>query len=235
VIDGCGNPWFKADVAVKDGRIAKIGQISPAQAERVIDATNLIVSPGFIDAHAHSDITLLVNPKAESHIRQGITTQVIGLCGFSAAPLTDTRNLSEKMGGFLFQDVELYKVYVDWTTFREYFDRLEKQGIALNICSYVGHGTVRACVDLLENRAPSQEEMEKMKALVAEAMKDGAIGISTGLSYAPGCYAKTEEIVELCKVVVRYGGHYASHIRGYNVRIFEAVKEAMDIASACRR
>lgn len=226
VIDGCGNPWFKADVAVKRGKIARIGQVKSAQADEIIDATDLVVSPGFIDIHGHSEITLLVNPKAESHIRQGITTQIIGLCGSSAAPL---KGNVDWIANLWAQDAESYGVKADWTTFREYFNRLERQGIALNIGSYVGHGTVRGCVDLLEDRLPSEEEMEKMKSLVAEAMEDGAIGLSTGLTFAPGCFAKTEEIIELCKVVTEYGGHYVSHIRGLSEGIFEATEEATEI------
>lgn len=226
VLDGCGNPWFKADVGVLGDRIEAIGQLSNAPAERRIDARGLIVAPGFIDLHSHSDFTLLVDPRAESKIRQGVTTEVIGNCGSSAAPQNkEVRAYRERfMRTRLGEDFQF-----DWETMSDYMEKLESQGIALNVVPLIGHGTVRQNVMGFDDRAPTPEELEEMKKLVAESMRDGAWGLSTGLIYSPGCYAGTEEIVELAKVVARYGGIYASHIRGEGDTLLEALREAIEI------
>jgi N-acyl-D-amino-acid deacylase len=224
LIDGAGNPWFKADLGILNGKIAEIGKQINAKAERVIDAKGLVISPGFIDIHTHSDLTLLINPRADSKIRQGVTTEVIGNCGMSAAPIRKTtlRFLKDEWG------LEAEEVRWDWTTFNEYLNRLERK-ISVNVASFVGHGTVRTAVMGVDNREPNQEEMEDMKSLVAEAMKAGAFGLSSGLVYLPGCFAKTQELIELCKVVAEYGGIYTSHIRGERESIVNALKEAIEI------
>jgi N-acyl-D-amino-acid deacylase len=225
LIDGSGNPWFRADVGILGGKIAKVGRLDTLEAERVIDARGLVVSPGFIDIHSHSDLALLINPRAESKIRQGVTTEVIGNCGDSAAPTSkETVNFLKDEWG-----LEAKEVAWNWSTFGEYLDRLEKQGVALNVAALVGHGTVRIAVMGVDNRPPTSEELEKMKELVAQSMKNGAFGMSTGLVYLPGCYADTSELIELCGVVARYGGIYASHIRGERETIVEALKEAIEI------
>jgi N-acyl-D-amino-acid deacylase len=225
VIDGAGNPWFRADVGISDGRIAKVGRLDTMEAERVIDAGGLIVSPGFIDIHSHSDLTLLINPRAESKIRQGATTEVIGNCGSSSAPTNkETVNFLKDDWG-----LEAKEVAWNWSTFGEYLDQVEKQGVALNVASLVGHGTVRIAVMEVDKRSPTAKELEKMKRLVAQSMEGGAFGMSTGLVYLPGCYADTSELIELCKVVAKYGGIYTSHIRGERETIVEALKEAIEI------
>lgn len=223
VIDGTGNPWFHADVGVDDGKIVTVGNYRGAEAARIIEADGLVVCPGFIDIHSHSDWPLLVNPKAESKIRQGVTLEVIGNCGGSAAPLKG-KALDTAEGTAKDHGIELR-----WSSMAEYLALLERQGVALNVASLVGQGTVRASVMGYEKRAPTKQELEQMKTLVSQAMKEGAFGISTGLVYPPGCYAETDELIELSKVVARHGGFYASHIRSQNELMFDSVKEAIEI------
>ncbi len=225
LIDGAGNPWFKADVAISEGKIAQIGRLGNVEAKRVIDARGFVVSPGFIDIHTHSDLALLINPQAESKIRQGVTTEVIGNCGHSAAPVR------KETLSFLKDEWEPEAKAVQWTwsSLGDYFDQLEEQGVSLNVASFVGHGTVRTAVIGVENRSPTTREMKEMKTLVAQSMKDGAFGLSSGLVYLPGCFARTSELIELCSVIADYGGLYTSHIRGERETIVEALKEAIEI------
>jgi len=225
LIDGAGNPWLRTDVGISRGKIVKVGKLDTMEATVAIDAGGLVVSPGFIDIHSHSDLALLINPRAESKIRQGVTTEVVGNCGGSAAPVDkETVNFLKDEWG-----LEAEEVSWNWSTFGEYLDQLEKQGVALNVAPLVGHGTVRTAVMGIDNRPPTPKELERMKDLVAQSMEDGAFGMSTGLVYLPGCYADTSELIELCKVVARYGGIYASHTRGERETIVEALKEAIEI------
>ncbi len=225
IIDGSGNPWFKADIAIEEGKICKIGRISISEADEIIDASGLIVAPGFIDMHSHSDFFLLINPRSESKIRQGITTEVIGNCGFSIAPLKpDKIEIMKKEIGVLADEVTW-----DWSTFKEYINKLTRQGSSVNVAPLVGHGTLRLNVMEYENRDPTKDELDEMKALLAESLEAGAFGMSTGLIYAPGSYAKTEEIIELARVASEYGGIYTSHIRNESDKLLEAVKEAIKI------
>ncbi|MEM2249409.1 MAG: D-aminoacylase [Candidatus Bathyarchaeia archaeon] len=225
LIDGAGNPWFNADLGISNGKIVEISRRINAKAERIIDAKGLIVSPGFIDIHSHSDLTLLINPSADSKVRQGVTTEVVGNCGMSAAPVR-RENLS-----LLKDEWGSGANYVawDWTTFDEYLNRLEERKISVNVASFVGHGTVRTAVIGVDDREPTRKELDDMKSLVAEAMEAGAFGLSSGLVYLPGCFAKTQELIELCKVVAEYGGIYTSHIRGERETIVDALKEAIEI------
>jgi N-acyl-D-amino-acid deacylase len=222
LVDGTGNPWFKADIGIKIGKVLEIGDLSSEDANRIINAKGLAVCPGFIDIHSHSEYSLLVNSKAESKIRQGVTTEVNGNCGDSPAPV-------EGITAEAAEEVKEYKLDMDWSTLGEYLDRLEKQGVALNVAQLVGHGTIRTAVMGYENRPPTREDLNKMKDLVAQAMEDGAFGMSTGLFYTPGGFADTEEVIELCKVVAKYGGIYTSHIRGEGDPLIEAVAEAIEI------
>ncbi|MDP2948534.1 MAG: amidohydrolase family protein, partial [Chloroflexota bacterium] len=223
VVDGTGSPWYWADIAIEKGRVAAIGGLGQVQASRVLDARGLVVAPGFIDIHSHSDVTLLVDGRAESKVRQGITTEVNGNCGVSAAPLKGMA--AERMK----RDLSSYGLELDWTTFEGYYGRLTRQGISINAASYVGHGTVRQAVMGNAQRAPTQKEMEEMKAHVERAMSEGAIGLSTGLEFAPGGYAETGEIVELCRVISQFGGIYATHQRNRDTHYEASTREAVEI------
>ena len=224
VVDGNGMPAFSADVGIKDGKITAVDDLTDISA-KIIDATGLLIAPGFIDMHSHSDIALLANPRAESKIRQGVTTEVIGNCGASAAPLTPRMLADFKTA----EDLDALQVELDWLSMGEYLQKLEKQGIALNVIPLIGHGTIREAVMGYENRRPNPQEMETMKRLLAQAMQEGAYGMSTGLIYAPSYYADTEELIELSQVVAQYGGLYCSHIRGEGDRLLDAVSEAITI------
>jgi len=226
VIDGAGNPWFKADVGIDEQKISAIGRLSAEKASKIIDADGLVVSPGFIDMHSHSDFELLVNPKAESKIRQGITTEVIGNCGESAAPLNDLMKAETRKTDSLIEEAELQ---LDWSTMKDYLSRLGRQGGAVNVVPLVGHGNLRVYTMGFVDRPPTKTELEEMKKRLAQAMEEGAFGISTGLIYPPGCYAETDELIELSRVVASYGGFYTSHIRDEGDKMLESVKEAIEI------
>jgi len=206
IIDGTGSPWYAADVGVRDGRIAAIGRLADAKADRIIDAHGMVVAPGFIDMLGQSELTLLVDPRAPSKIFQGITTEITGE-GQSVAPLNDAM-IKENQPGY-----DHYKLKADWRTLGEYFARLEKQKIGINIGTYVGAASARAMVIGYGNRAPTADEQKKMEALIEQAMQQGALGLSTALQYPPAPYASTEELIALAKVAARYGGIYATHMR----------------------
>ena len=226
VIDGAGNPWFKADVGIDGQKISAIGRLSAEKASKIIDADGLAVSPGFIDMHSHSDFELLVNPKAESKIRQGITTEVIGNCGESAAPLNDLMKAETRKTDSLIEEAELQ---LDWSTMKDYLNKLGRQGVAVNVVPLVGHGNLRVYTMGFVDSPPTKTELEEMKKRLAQAMEEGAFGISTGLIYPPGCYAETDELIELSGVVASYGGIYTSHIRDEGDKMLESVKEAIGI------
>jgi len=208
IIDGNGNPWFRGDVGIEGKKIIKLGDLHGVTAERVIDANESIVAPGFIDIHNHSDISLFVSGRAESMVHQGVTTVITGNCGNSPFPLIGKAKEDAKKS-----HSSHFNLTVDWSTQEQYEGRLGRQGISVNTGSYVGHGTLRNAVMGRENRAPTALEMKEMKRLVEEAMKAGCFGLSVGLGYSPGMYADTEEVVELCKVVAEYGGVYSTHGR----------------------
>ncbi|MGQ9587222.1 MAG: N-acyl-D-amino-acid deacylase family protein, partial [Thermoplasmata archaeon] len=224
IVDGAGNPWYYGDVGILGKKIARIGRIDEKDCEQTIDAKGLYVCPGFIDIHTHSDITAIIYPGCDSTLRQGVTTHLVGNCGSSAAPLREPY-------------IDLWKTYWSdwmgaldiwhWRTFGEYLRFVEKRGVGHNIAALVGHGAVRCAVMGSDQGAPSPRQLRLMKDLVDEAMRAGAFGLSTGLVYPPGCFAKTDEIIELCKVVARHHGIYTSHIRGERETISEAIKEAI--------
>ncbi len=223
IIDGTGNPWYKADIGIKEGKIESIGNLQNESAERFIDAENLVISPGFVDIHTHSDGSPFHTPEADSHIYQGITTDVIGNCGGSWAPMSDFLKENSK------NMAEEYDIKFEWNTFGEYLSKLDSLKTSINIVPQVGQATIRLAVMGMENREPTKQELESMKGHVAEAMEAGAFGISTGLWYAPSGFAKTNEIIELAKVAAEYGRIYSTHMRGEGDPLIEAVEEAIEI------
>ncbi|MBD3211997.1 MAG: amidohydrolase family protein [Candidatus Lokiarchaeota archaeon] len=229
IIDGTQNPRYFADVAIKDGKIAKIKYTLAADANKEIDAARNIVCPGFIDIHSHTDYILPLSGKVESSIQQGITTQVVGMCGDAMAPIHP-----EKVDGvrqFLTSVSPLYETFeFSWNSFSEYLDEMEKVRSAANSVFFVGYNNIRiAGGQGYENRPPTGEEMILMKAYLKEALEAGAFGMSTGLIYSPQVYATTEELIELCKTLAEYGGLYFSHIRGADKNIFNAINEFIEI------
>ncbi len=222
IVDGTGSPWYAADIAIRDGHIAAIGHLDSATARQTIDANGMVVAPGFIDMLGQSEKSILVNPHLPSKIYQGITTEITGEGG-SAAPLTDAIRAADH------GDYEHYKIDPAWNTFREFFARLEKQGMGINLASYVGATQVRRAVIGDGDRAPTVAELDRMKALVREAMQDGAVGVSTSLQYAPAPYASTEELIALASEGAKLGGIYATHMRSEGDAIIPAIDEAIRI------
>jgi len=227
IVDGTGSPWYSGDVGIRDGRIAAIGNLSAAARKRTVDAKGKAVAPGFIDMLGQSEATILVDPRLLSKIYQGITTEITGEGG-SAAPLNDAIIAADRAG------YEHYKINPDWRTFRQYFARLEKQGMGINLASYVGATQVRRMVLGDADVQPAPEQLEKMKALVRDAMRDGAVGVSTSLMYAPAPYAKTEEIIALASEAANFGGIYATHMRNESDSVLESIDEAVRIGREAR-
>lgn len=219
LVDGTGNPWIRGDLAVHQGRIAAVGRVGAGKGQREIDAAGLVVAPGFIDMHSHSDFLLLEDGDAQSKIRQGVTTEVLGE-GASAGPFVG----QQPARTMLVRGEEL-----SWRTLGEYLDTLTRTGTATNVASYVGLDNVWECVMGTSFERPSPEQLAEMKSLVRDAMEQGAFGLSSQVMMPPGSLAKTEEIVELCKVVAPYGGIYSTHIRNEGTGIFESVAEAIQI------
>src|SRR5438270_4354936 len=222
IIDGSGNPWVSGDIALRGNRIVAIGKLDGAHAIRAIDASGLVVSPGFIDMLGQSEDALLIDNRALSKLSQGITTEITGEGGSIAPQNALTLAALEP-------SLAPYHLKVDWTDLNGYFQRLEKNGTPINLGTYVGAAQVREAVLGDVNRAPTPEELQKMKALVNDAMKQGAFGLSTALIYPPGHFAKTEELIELAKVVRRYGGIYATHMRSEGQSEIAAIQEALRI------
>jgi len=222
IIDGTGSPWYSGDIGIRDGKIAAIGHLAAAARKRTIDAGGKVVAPGFIDMLGQSEMTILVDPRLPSKIFQGITSEVTGE-GNSAAPLNDAIIQSERRG------YDNYKITPDWRTFRQYFARLEKQGMGINLASYVGATQVRRMVLGDDDKQPTTEQLNQMKALVRDAMKDGAAGVSTSLEYAPAPYARTDELIALATEAGKFGGIYSTHMRNESDSVLEAIDETLRI------
>ena len=227
IIDGTGSPWYSGDVAIRDGKIAAIGPVLDARARQTIDARRMVIAPGFIDMLGQSDLSILVNPQLPSKIFQGITTEFTGEGG-SAAPLND-RIIEDDRTGY-----DHLKIKPDWRTLGEYFARLERQGIGINVGDYVGATQVRRMVLGDDDRQPTAEQLNQMRQLVREAMLDGAVGLSTSLQYPPAPYARTEELTALATEAARYGGIYATHMRSESDDILPALDEAIRIGREAR-
>ena len=204
VVDGTGNGWFNADIAIRDGKIAAIGKLDQYKAHRTIDAAQQIVAPGFIDVHTHIEFDLFTHPTADNFLHDGVTSVVTGNCGGSSDRLKD------------------------------FFARIEQDRVSINVASLIGHNTIRRQVLGLANRVASPEDQARMESMVSEAMQEGAVGLSTGLLYLPGVYSSTEEVIGLARAAAAHGGVYASHIRNETNKVMEAINEALDIGRAAR-
>jgi N-acyl-D-aspartate/D-glutamate deacylase len=222
IIDGTGSPWYSGDVGIREGKIAAIGNLSESPRKRTLDAHGQVVAPGFIDMLGQSEMTILVDPRLPSKIYQGITTEITGEGG-SAAPLNDKIIQADRAG------YEHLRITPDWRSLRQYFTRIEKQGMGINLATYVGATQVRRMILGDDDKQPSPEQLEQMKALVREAMHDGAVGLSTSLEYAPAPYAKTEELVALAGEAAKFGGIYATHMRNESDSVLPAIDEALRI------
>jgi N-acyl-D-amino-acid deacylase len=225
VFDGQGRSPFEADIGVKADMIQAVGKIKGSRGKTVIEAKGLAVSPGFIDVHDHTDVSLIVNPKAESVIHQGITTLVSGNCGGSVFPIPDSSYEEDKE-----RAKAVYGLDLSWRDMPGFFSRLEENGIALNYSTLVGHGSIRGAVVGFNDRPPTPGELEEMKRMVEEHIRGGAFGLSSGLPYTPGCFARPEEITELCRVVAGFGGMYATHMRNEDEGILESLDESIGAA-----
>ncbi|MBN1683278.1 D-aminoacylase [Candidatus Bathyarchaeota archaeon] len=235
IIDGTGNPWFKADVAINEGRVVQIKKNINEKADKIIEARGLIVSPGFIDMHNHTDLTLPIHKYATSSLMMGLTTEAVGNCGHLPAPITEKNLEHQRRQVAHFSYVDVDQVSIEWETIPEYYEWLTKQGIGVNVVPFFGHGSLRRAIMGKEGfggerRIPEESEMREMLRIVEDAMIWGAKGMTTGLSYEPGRNSYTEEIIELCKVVAKYDGVYMSHLRFGGDMLIDATKEHIEIA-----
>ncbi len=222
IIDGTGSPWYSGDIGIRGGRIAAIGNLGDASAKRTIDARGRVVAPGFIDMLGQSDLTILVDPRLPSKITQGITTEITGE-GDSVAPVNDAMLAADH------ETYEHFHITPDWRTFRQYFARIEKQGMGINLASYMGASSARRMVLGDADVQPTPAQLQEMQGLVRDAMRDGAVGLSTALQYAPAPYAKTDEIIALASVASQYGGIYATHMRSEGDAVLDSIDEAARI------
>jgi N-acyl-D-amino-acid deacylase len=227
LIDGSGSAAISADIGLLDGKIAEIGQLGEVSTKNKIDANGLYVAPGFIDLHSHSDFTLLLDRRAESFIRQGVTTEVIGNCGLSCAPLKEASYLKRNI--FCYSE----PFQATWTSLAEYLYELEKKDLGINVVPLVGHGAIRSFVMGFEQGQASDQELDQMARLLTACMDEGAWGLSSGLEYFPGSSASEEEINTLCKVVRKYDGLYATHVRNRDEHYQQGFKEPFILAEKC--
>lgn len=231
IIDGTSAPWYRGSVAVKDGRIAKIGPDNGSfcgmdvgsSAKEVVDGEDLYLAPGFIDIHSHSDTALPCYPQAESRILQGVTTEIGGNCGLSVIPVSQDAAKKKQLSDYVGQ------LDYNWNNVGDYLDVMQRQGISTNLGMVVGHGALRVAAMGFDSRKATAEEMQVMRGLLRQALEEGAFGMSSGLIYPPGCYADTDELAELCKELTPYGAFYATHMRNENTEIIEALNEALEI------
>lgn len=225
IYDGGGGKPFVSDVGIKGDRITKVGIINRLESAEIIKGEGLCLCPGFVDIHSHSDYYLLIDPLAQSKVRQGVTMEIGGNCGYSAAPIS---------GGPLEERKKIYKeqfgLNLDWTDLKGYIEKINRNGISVNYCQLVGHNTVRASVMGSVDREPSSDEMKTMERIIEDAMDSGAVGMSVGFAYPPSCFAKKEEVALLCKTIKKMGGIFTTHIRNEGKTLIESIEEVIDIA-----
>ena len=226
-----GDRWlesraFRGDIAVENGMIIEVAPSIKGGGEAVVEADGFVAAPGFIDIHSHTDLRISKHPLAESKALQGVTTEVIGNCGIGAFPVNDERR-TDLIEYLSMHDFHLPSHGLSWNNFTQYADQLDRIGLWLNLAPLVAHGALRIAMLGPDDRIPIHKELESMKSLLADSLKQGAWGLSTGLIYPPGSFAKTEEIVDLAKFVAQYGALYASHIRGEGAALMEALDEAI--------
>ncbi|MCK4560991.1 MAG: D-aminoacylase [Calditrichia bacterium] len=224
ILDGFGTPGMTKDLGIVGDKISVLDNLGEATADLIIDATDLVVAPGFIDIHTHTDVELLVDPRGVSKVMQGVTTEVSGNCGYSPFPVneSDLKEMNERLN-------EKYGITANWNDINGFLSALEKSKISINYATFTGHGSLRGYVVGKNDVVPTAEQMDKMKAVLEESIKAGSFGLSTGLEYAPGSYADTEELIELSKVVAANGGIYNTHMRNEDDTVIEAIEEALRI------
>ena len=227
VIDGTGKDGYKANIAINNGKIIAINHEAP-EAEIVIDAKGEVVSPGFIDVHGHTDLFAFAEPECAAKLKQGITTELAGQCGFTLAPLSD-KHWAEFMGYFSKLGVPLNDTFKQFKSFKDYQNMLQSLPLGINLAMFVGHGTLRIAAMGLSPSKPTEEQLTTMKQLLHESMQNGALGLSSGLMYAPGSFADNEELTELCNIVGQYKGTYTSHLKNQGNSLVECVKQTIDI------
>jgi N-acyl-D-amino-acid deacylase len=228
IVDGSGNPWYFGSVGVDKGKIVRVGSVI-ADSRTEIDASGLMICPGFIDSHTHSDFVFIEDPFSSFKVLQGVTTEIIGNCGFSAAPVTRAKQFLKIYHDYISQITSLDPSHMNWQGMGGFLARLKRNGIANNIVALVGHGNLRIAAMGMDNRSPTENEMAIMKRLLEEGMKSGAKGMSTGLMYPPGFYCDTSEIIELGRVVAEYGGIVTSHIRSYEKDLEASIEELIRV------
>lgn len=227
VYDGSGSAGVRQDIAITDDTITAMGDLAQEAVGRVLDVTGLAVSPGFIDIHTHSDFSLLFNRPMRSSLAQGVTTELVGNCGVSVGLITNDEVFAQEK-----RWAERGGTVLDWSSLAEYLRRVEDGGIACNVATLAGHGTLRKSVIGFDDRPPTEAELSRMKALLSQALTDGAIGLSTGLEYLPGGYARHDEVAALASIAHDAGGFYATHIRNEGDTLVESIQEALDVAAA---
>jgi len=225
VMDGTGNPWLSRDIGIAEGKIKRIGPIAE-KGKKTIDARGLTLTPGFVDLHNHSDLSILPHPDAESFIMQGVTTAAVGHCGLTMAPVNPTKLdlLRRYVSPFL---IPGFDYGWNWHTLREYFERVKSQGISLNFAPLVGQGTIRLAVKGFDPSEVTKEEMRAMQKLLEQSLEEGAFGMSTGLIYPPGSYSSTQELIELASLLKKYGALYATHLRDESDNLIRSLDEAI--------
>lgn len=229
IVDGTGNPWYRGDVGIRGGEIAAVGRVT-AKAHAEMDLGGKVISPGFIDAHCHSDLMLLDHPESEIKLQQGVTSELIGNCGIAPAPLSP--DSAELLKSYVSPVLGTTQKTWSWNTVSDYVEVVSGCRPAENVATLVGHGSLRIAVMGFENRPASAEELERMKSLLREGMEAGAVGLSIGLMYAPGSYTPKEELAELCKVLPEQGGLLATHIRGEGNSLLASLEEVIWVAEA---